>query len=234
MHEQIRFRESGTYPTEDARTANQMVYSQDTVMRSYITGLLFSYLFWPNHYRMLSFFQDHLNRVDVRRCLEVGVGHGLFTAEVKKCFPEADMTWVDISETSLSVAREMLKTYRMDPDEIRTIHGDYLAVDLESEAFDFLVMGEVLEHVDDAPRFLERARELLRPGGTIFVSTCANCPAVDHVWHFHNVKEIRDLIQGAGLEIVYDLALPADPVPECEWETRRVTVNYCGILRRAY
>jgi len=232
LHMQIRFQETGVYPTEDAQTANETVYSQENVMRYYIVGLLFSYLFWPNHYKMFSFFQDHLPTNAVATCLEVGVGHGLFTAEVLQRFPKAAVTCIDISETSLDLARKMLRTFQLNPASIQSIHGDYLITDLGAAQYDFIIMGEVLEHVDDAPGFLKRAYNLVRPGGTIFVSTCANCPSVDHVYHFHSVEEIRELIRDANLKIVTDLALPAEAIPEPEWAEKRVTLNYCGILKR--
>lgn len=230
LREQIRFRKTGVYRLDDARVAHETVYSQREVMRYYIVGLLLSYLFWPNHYQMLCFFKDHLRDIRIERCLEVGLGHGLFTAEVMRRFPNLDVTLVDISETSIALAREMLTTFQLDSSRVRFIHGDYVTVSLESEGFDFIIMGEVLEHVADALGFLARARRLLAPGASIFLSTCANCPAIDHVYHFHTVEEIRALIRSAGLAIVRDIAVPAEAVPESEWQRELVTINYSAIL----
>jgi SAM-dependent methyltransferase len=234
LREQIRFKKTGVYLLDSARTANETVYSQREVMQYYIVGLLLSYLFWPNHYQMFRFFRDQLARRPVLRCLEAGVGHGLFTAEVMRRNPAVDVTLVDISETSLDIARAMLDTYGIDASGVRFVHGDYLTQQsLDAGAYDLVIMGEVLEHVNDAPAFLERTRRLLRSGGAVFMSTCANCPAVDHVYHFHNVREIRELIAGAGLAIDDELALPADPIPEASWEKELVTINYCAILSAA-
>jgi len=230
LREQIRFRKTGIYLLDDAQVAHETVYSQKGVMRYYIVGLLLSYLFWPNHFQMLCFFKDHLLKIQVERCLEVGVGHGLFTVEMMRRFPNSEVTLVDISQTSLELAQEMLTTFHLDSSRVRFVHGDYLTVSLGSGDFDFIIMGEVLEHVNDAPGFLTRARQLLRPGGTIFLSTCANCPAVDHIYHFHNVDEIRALIRSVGLSIVRDTALPAEDVPEARWEQDLVTINYSAIL----
>jgi 2-polyprenyl-3-methyl-5-hydroxy-6-metoxy-1,4-benzoquinol methylase len=232
LREQIRFRKTGVYLLDDAHVAHETVYSQKSVMRYYIVGLLLSYLFWPNHFQMLCFFKDHLLKIQVERCLEVGVGHGLFTVEMMRRFPNSEVTLVDISQTSLELAQEMLTTFHLDSSRVRFVHGDYLKVSLGSGDFDFIIMGEVLEHVNDASGFLTRARQLLRPSGTIFLSTCANCPAVDHIYHFHNVDEIRALIRSVGLSIVRDSALPAEDVPEARWEQDLVTINYSAILSR--
>ena len=60
-------------------------------------GLLLTYLFWPNHYALFRLFRDGIARVRPRRALEVGAGHGLFTAELLRRWPETDLTVVDIS-----------------------------------------------------------------------------------------------------------------------------------------
>ena len=230
LREQIRFRKTGAYLLDDAHVAQETIYSQKSVMRYYIVGLLLSYLFWPNHFQMLCFFKDHLLKIRIERCLEVGVGHGLFTVEMMRRFPNSEVTLVDISQTSVELAEEMLTTFGLNSSRVRFVLGDFLTVSLATVGFDFIIMGEVLEHVNDAPGFLTRARELLRPGGTIFLSTCANCPAVDHIYHFHNVDEIRALIRSVGLSIVRDTALPAEDVAEAEWQHELVTINYAAIL----
>jgi len=232
LREQIRFKKTGTYLLDDAHQAKASVYSQQEVMRYYMVGLLLSYLFWPNHYQLFRFFRNQASTARITRYLEVGVGHGLFTAEIMRRFPEASVTLVDISETSISMAREMMATFQLDPARAHFVHGDYLTVNLDSEGYDFITMGEVLEHVNDGAGFLKRTRELLRPGGRLYLSTCANCPAIDHIHHFHNVSEIRNLIRNAGLRITRELALPADPMEEDRWEAELVTVNYCAAGER--
>jgi 2-polyprenyl-3-methyl-5-hydroxy-6-metoxy-1,4-benzoquinol methylase len=230
LREQIRFRKTGTYLLEDADVARETVYAQTEIMRYYITGLLLSYLFWPNHYSMIHFFKEHLEHVQVRRCLEVGAGHGLFTAEVIRRFPNLEMTLVDISETSINLSREILTAFQLDPQRVQFIQNDFLAVSPPAGGFDFIVMGEVLEHVNDAMGFLAQARRGLAADGAIFLSTCVNCPAIDHIYHFHTVDEIRDLVRSAGLTVVRDLAMPAENVPADRWQEELVTINYCAIL----
>jgi 2-polyprenyl-3-methyl-5-hydroxy-6-metoxy-1,4-benzoquinol methylase len=230
LREQIRFKKTGAYLISDAPTAYQNVYSRDEVMRYYIVGLLLSYMFWPNHYELFRFFRQRLGRVNVRRYLEVGAGHGLFAAEAMRRFPGLAVTIMDISETSIRVAQEMLETFQIDPARVRFIRGDFLEVDLAGEGYDMVVMGEVLEHVNQAPEFMRRARQLLRPGGRVFMTTCANCPAVDHVYRFHNVAEIVALLRDAGLRVEQDVALPAEDVPRERWEAELVTINYAGVL----
>jgi ubiquinone/menaquinone biosynthesis C-methylase UbiE len=233
VREQIRFRKSGNYLIQNAKVAEQTVYSQKERMRAYIVGLLLSYLFWPNHYKMFQFYLDYLREIQVERCLEVGAGHGLFTAEILQRFPNAALSLVDISATSIEVAHEILDAFGIERSRIQWTHADFMNAPLPPATFDCVVMGEVLEHVDDARAFLRKARNFLRPNGTVFLTTCVNCPAPDHVYHFHTVGEIRDLIGSAGLYIRKEQALPAEAVPEELWQKELVTINYSAVLTAA-
>jgi 2-polyprenyl-3-methyl-5-hydroxy-6-metoxy-1,4-benzoquinol methylase len=199
-----------------------------------MVGLLISYLFWPNHYELFRFFKDNLP--DAAKCknyLEVGVGHGLFTSNMMKIHPGIRAKAVDISETSIQTAKEILRTFQVDTDNIEFIHGDYLSVDFPETGFDFIIMGEVLEHVNNAPDFMARTKKLLNRGGSIYLSTCANSPALDHVYHFKSADEIRNLITSHGFKIVKDLALPAEDVPPERWDVELTTINYCALLEHS-
>jgi len=226
--EQIQFQKTGIYPRTDAAEAHAEVYSQPEVMESYMVGLMLSYLLWPNHVAIMEFYRNELRRSRPKSYCEVGIGHGLFVVEQMRAWPEVPLTLVDISETSIKLARRILQTFGFDPDKPRIIHGDFNTVDLPANSFDLLVMGEILEHVNDALAFLRSGRELVADDGRIFLTTCANCPATDHVYHFRNVDEIREMITEAGLTIGRELKLPAEDVPEEKWESSRVTVNYAA------
>ena len=58
--------------------------------------------------------------------------------------------------------------------------GDLTTCTLSSGMFDLIRMGHVIEHVVDPLRSLERARELLRPGGILFGETPNTA-----CWDFH-------------------------------------------------
>ncbi|HKC00371.1 MAG TPA: class I SAM-dependent methyltransferase [Terriglobales bacterium] len=230
LREQIRFRKAGTYLIQDAEVAEQTVYSQKERMRAYIVGLLLSYLFWPNHYEMFQFYLDYLREIEVGQCLEVGAGHGLFTAEMLRKFPAAVLEVIDISTTSIGVAGEILEAFGIDRSRIQFTHADFMNAPLAAASYDCIVMGEVLEHVNDALGFLRKTAYYLRPNGTVFLTTCVNCPAPDHVYHFHTVEEIRELIRSAGLRIRKEQALAAEAVPEELWQKELVTINYSAVL----
>lgn len=231
LKEQIRFRKTGVYRIDDASVAVEQVYGDMSIMRYYMVGLLISYLFWPNHYELFRFFKNNLpSPAKIKSYLEVGVGHGLFTSNMLKRYPGIDAKAVDISETSIRTAKEILKTFQVDTNDIEFICCDYLSLNFQESGFDFIIMGEVLEHVNNAPDFMVRTKKLLNRGGSIYLSTCANSPALDHVYHFKSADEIRDLITSHGFKIVKDLALPAEDVPAERWAAELTTINYCALL----
>ena len=230
LREQIQFRKTGVYSIQSATTAEQTVYSQKERMRTYVVGLLLSYLFWPNHYEMFQFYLDFLHEIQVERCLEVGAGHGLFTAEMLQRYPDARLNLIDISSTSIEVACDILDAFGIDRSRVQCTHADFMNAPLPPCSFDCIVMGEVLEHVNDAGGFLQKAAHYLRPNGSVFMTTCANCPAPDHVYHFHTVQEIRDVIERAGLQIRKEQALPAEPIPQELWQKELVPINYSAVL----
>lgn len=233
LKEQIRFRKTGKYRIEDAAIARTEVYNDTTVMRYYMVGLLISYLFWPNHFELYNFFINNLPENEIKSYLEVGVGHGLFTSTMLKKYGGISATIVEISETSISTAKEVFKAFRIDKSKIQFMHQDFLKANLGKNVFEYIIMGEVLEHVNNATAFMEHTKKLLADDGSLYISTAANSPALDHVFHFHNVKEIRDLFHKTGFAIVSDLALPSEDLPKDKWEEELITINYCAILKHA-
>jgi len=232
LREQIRFSKTGVYCVNDIGLAKENVYNQPDVMRYYMVGLLLSYLLWPNHFEILSFLKKYIKEISVERYLDIAPGHGLFAAEVLQRFPVLKAILLDISKTSIEITSEILAVFQIEESRFRFINGDFLTIPMDEDRFDFISMGEVLEHVSDAPEFLKRACNLLQPQGTIFMSTCANCPAIDHVYHFHNPDEIRSVINDAGLFIIKEKVLPVDALPKEVCREKLEASNYCAILAK--
>ena len=92
--------------------------------------------------------------------------------------------------------------------------------------FDFISMGEVLEHVNSPQILLNKLKSMLSKKGQAFVSTCVNCPTIDHIYHYKTVDEIREMINNAGLSIKDEKILPVERVPMQEIISKKITINY--------
>ena len=94
--------------------------------------------------------------------LELGLGHG-FTAEL---FARLCTRHVIIDGAST-----VLEQFRQKhPDFTGELVLDYFETYSPPEPFDVIVMGFVLEHVDDPELLLRQYRQYLKPGGKMFVT----------------------------------------------------------------
>lgn len=229
---QVDFMRTGRYPVDSAAAAKQSVYESDIEMLSYMVGLGISQFLWPTHYKMFSFFKECVIEASesMSSYLEIGPGHGLlFEYALNECKSLSNAVAVDISPTSLELTKAIIELFIPNQSHVTFLLGDVTTADLGAR-FDFITMGEVLEHVEQPRQLLVRLKELLIPGGRAFISTCANCPAIDHVHQFDDVEQIRKMIESSGLTIIRDLPLPVEDMTLEKAEAERITINYCALL----
>ena len=93
-------------------------------------------------------------------------------------------------------------------------------------------MGEVLEHVNYPGMLLSKFNKLLSENDHGFISTCVNCPTIDYVYHFESVEDILEMLSSSNLIIEDNRALPVEDLLMEEIVRRKITINYCAIVRR--
>jgi len=94
--------------------------------------------------------------------LELGIGHGFST----KILAEKFKNYVVIDASQEMVNR----FYKKFPEvKIKMFFGYFEEVELK-EKFDNILMGFVLEHVDDPEIILSKYRKYLKPSGSIFIT----------------------------------------------------------------
>jgi SAM-dependent methyltransferase len=112
---------------------------------------------------------DHLARFvrdldPVETALDLGCGDGRLSRELRA----SRLVLGDVSRVALARARERLpgaESVWLEPDA---------ALPLEGAAFDLVLAAETLEHVRDVQLLLSEVRRVLRPGGTLAVTTPAH------------------------------------------------------------
>ncbi len=98
----------------------------------------------------------------VSSLLELGLGHG-FTAKI---FSKACDHYVVLDGSTVVIDQFRQST----PDFIGEIVDTYFEDYIPNQQFDVIVMGFVLEHVDDPDLILKRYRDYLSPGGKLYVA----------------------------------------------------------------
>jgi 2-polyprenyl-3-methyl-5-hydroxy-6-metoxy-1,4-benzoquinol methylase len=130
------------------------------------------------------------------RVVELGCGAGDLAHAIAE--RGSEVTGVDISSRKVQRARASFP-------ELTFILADILTVDLPAEAYDTVVLAEVLEHVTDAPgqAILDKAWSLVASGGRLVVSVPnENCiPHPNHLRQFDE-KRLRSLLAPLGSPVV--------------------------------
>jgi SAM-dependent methyltransferase len=146
----------------------------------------------PEHLRA---FVRSLGRVE--RALDLGCGDGRLAAELDA--PE--LTAADVSSVALERARRRLPGAR-----IAELQPD-APLPFEDGAFDLVLCAETIEHVRDVQLLLSESRRVLRPGGTLALTTPASRPLVrppdplsPHLRLFTR-RSLRRLLDELGFEV---------------------------------
>jgi len=100
------------------------------------------------------------------------------------------------------------------------------------EKYDFITLGEVLEHMEEPLRLLLKLNDLLSDGGTLFFTTPTNAPAIDHIYLFNNTDEIRVLIKTAGFRIESERSFLSEDVSAEKAEKYKIAVLYGAFLKK--
>ena len=232
--EQVRFLRKGAYRYSTIEEADKNVYSNKEYMFQYMIGVALSQFLWQNHKEMFEFFQKNIKKYPSNNYLEIGCGHGLFFAEsIKNQFFDSYRA-IDISQTSIDITSSFIKYFFGTlPSNVEFINQDVTKVSFDNFGkYDFITMGEVLEHVENPKELIKSIYNLLSDEGHAYISTCANCPVRDHIYLYNTIDEIREQLDECGLKIVDELIISNDKLKESEWIEKKSNLNYVAIVSK--
>src|SRR6478752_6169191 len=233
LEEQLYFRDNGSYRHSTFDEVAESVYHDRDYMDRYMYGLAITTFLWPNHVEMSRFLRRSLPRDRGGRYLEVGPGHGFLLMAAIETGSFDDFLGVDLSPASVEQTRTIVEHFHPDA-PVRVELRDFLtADDLAPSSFDAVVMGEVLEHVEQPEVFLRRIADLAKPGAFVFVTTCVNAPAVDHIYLWRTTDELESMISDSGLSIVEPLRLPYEGKTLDQSRDEQLPINVAYVLAKA-
>ena len=245
LREQMFFRRHGRYRYSRFADVAGSVYFDDAYMSRYMRGLAITAFLWPNHVAIRKFFVDIVTRLSLtneRSCshgryLEVGPGHGFYLMAAMRADVCDSYEGVDLSPTSIALTRRILdggSFGRFEPHRYSLREADFLQADYGGTLpYDLVVMGEVLEHVEEPRLFLDKARDVTADDGQIFVTTCINSPALDHIYLFESVSNLETLFSEARLVVVERRVYPYQGATLERSVAERLPVNVAYLLALA-
>lgn len=231
--EQIYFRKHRRYRHSRFSEVAQKVYFDQDYMTRYMHGLALTSFVWQSHSAIHDFFLRTFPSQRGGAYLEVGPGHGYYFMRSAMLGSFDRMVGVDVSAASVALTRDILEYWRVtERAKIEIIEDDFLALRRSESGYSCIVMGEVLEHVEAPGEFLSAIARLSTDETHIFVTTCINAPAIDHIYHFRSRAEVRELIAAHQLSIVEEFAAPYAEKGLAESETLMLPINVAYVLRR--
>jgi len=232
LREQIFFQRHGQYRHSKYEDVASDVYHNDDYMAKYMHGLALTAFLWPNHLKMKDFFLQTFPRDKTGRYLEIGPGHGLFFMNAMRHGAFDTFEGVDISRKSIEMTETLLRNeFPGESANYKLVHQDFLKQP-SAEKYDAIVMGEVLEHVENPDAFLKKMHDLSNPGAYVFITTCFNCPAIDHIYLFRSHNDLAEIVHSSGFEIKEELQVPYTGLSIEESEKQRLPINVAMVLSR--
>ena len=227
--ETVEFARSGKYSSSTFSEVNQRVYANPDIMEYYMHGLLMSQFLWKHHYQIFDYFTKSLPAYagKVSSYLEIGAGHGLYLAQAVDILgSETSFTVVDISQSSIDLAKKLT-------DDSRVVFNVKDIFDFADDVrYDFICMGEVLEHVEEPVKLLNKLHKMLADDGTLFITTPTNAPAIDHIYLFNNIAEIQDMLRDADFEITSEVFYSSEDVSPERAAKFKIALLYGAFLKK--
>lgn len=209
MEETYYFMLNDSYRYSSFQEVDSIVYNCKDYMEKYMIGLSVSDFIWINHIKMIRYFVENIGFFAGEKYLEIGPGFGqyLMKAITKGQFEK--YCACDVSLTSVMGSNQYLE-YMKVADKCTVEHKDFFSYSAE-EQFNCIVMGEVLEHVEEPLLMLKKICELLSENGRAFITTVVNAPTIDHIYLFRSIEEVLDMAKAAGFNVIdYDCSTAGD------------------------
>jgi 2-polyprenyl-3-methyl-5-hydroxy-6-metoxy-1,4-benzoquinol methylase/predicted nucleic acid-binding Zn-ribbon protein len=159
---------------------NEKSLARDKIAQVYL-GEMGSELFQTRVRNRINWIVDQIDHGSV---LDIGCSEGILPILIGR--KGVDVTGVDINPESIAYAKNLLGKENLDiSSHVTFICADILHRDWQGITFEVVILGEIIEHFSQPELILEKAISLLKPGGTLIVTTPFGfLPDPDHHFTF--------------------------------------------------
>jgi 2-polyprenyl-3-methyl-5-hydroxy-6-metoxy-1,4-benzoquinol methylase len=227
---QKKLEKTGHYLLSSEKEAYDKVYGNSEVFDSYyLDGLLLSEALWPNHFQLNHLYRESfLPMIDeTMQVVEGGVGTGYHLKQLLEKVVGVNYLGLDVSPYAIDFCRLFSGISESDTQAFRLCNIGDKSVTQSLQA-DAIILGEILEHVENPDAMLKQMRNIVKPGTPMFMTTVVFAANIDHIYMFENAEEIRELISICGWSTVEELVLPI--YPQDQPDMNRRPMNYGAIL----
>lgn len=171
MEEQRFFMKHERYRYSNAKEVNSFFYQNPAYMEYYMKGLAISTYLMEAHRKCRAWYCKKLDALETGgNWLDVGVGHGEYFLLAIRHTNYDKYCGIDISPTCVQMCNEMLKL-RMPLKKKNIVVKEQDFFKYDGPLCDAVVLGEILEHVENPKAFLNNVYNIAG-GGTRFVYLC--------------------------------------------------------------
>ena len=229
---QTKLNRNGKYLYSSFEEVNRHVYQNKRMNEYYLDGLMLSQFLWVNHYEIGKFFIQHKNLTnDTSVIMDIPAGTGIFSYHILKYFKFRKTDIYDISSYSIKYTKNILLNSELNITDVTFKIANVF--ELESTGkYDFICCGELLEHLEQPALLLSKLRDLLKDDGKLFLTTAIYAAAIDHIYLFENVEQVRELLNEHFL-ISSELILPTT-LETYDPKMNKVPINYACLLGKKH
>jgi tRNA (cmo5U34)-methyltransferase len=138
------------------------------------------------------------------KVLDLGCGTGNISKELKKRFPQAHITCVDLAENMIKMTKSKMASYN----DIEFITADFRDLDFHKE-YDAVISSLALHHMqpDEQKTFYHRINKFLKEGG-VFYNADIILGSTDYLNQTYRDKWVEFMLENHTLEEVKEIWLP--------------------------
>lgn len=111
------------------------------------------------------------------KILDIGCGTGETLTFLEKNYPKSKLFGVDNSEVAIDFAK------KRGHQNIRKVNA--LKLPYRENSFDYILLLDVIEHIEDDTALLKEAKRVLKKGGKIIITA----PALQFIWSEHDSEQ---------------------------------------------
>ncbi|MEA5598796.1 class I SAM-dependent methyltransferase [Rivularia sp. UHCC 0363] len=200
---QIRYEKIGQYENKSYSEVYESVYANPEHMSLYHWGVYVTTFAWEHHLKIYDFFKDKFISKLVGldgHILELGSGSGIWGMLVMNQLKMCDITGIDISKTSIDLAKYMAK-YNGMLERCQYIVDDALVFTDDVE-YDAVISCFLMEHLEDPQTLLNNMSKNLKPRGYSFLTCALTAAEIDHIFEFKKESEVILMAEKAGFRVI--------------------------------